>query len=400
MITKGSGFTSSISSLNVYWGDQDSKFTDYSPISTFTSLVSSDFEVDFAAYSFIPYEATKIWVEALSSSSASLGLASTGVEKYKEKQNLQHEFQVISDQQIETSSPCFYRRSKKTFQDIKTNSPKSEGIFVNGDIVDQYSSANYDSFYDSYTKVYGEDRSLLHVGIGNHEFIVQSETDYATADEATQTKRYNERLSLWEKKTGNASPYFYEVINGSYYIFLGTTKMPETLDGNTRADCVLGETQLNWLSTTLEEAGKTNNPIYLFSHGSLRDTVSGSLSSLGQTWYGYSLDEETKLRNIIKDYPQMMFFSSHSHWCFESQSPYVINDNYPSFFNTAAIGYLWQGKNGGEHYMNGSYENGGAQGLYVEVYDSQLVIKGRQFEASDTTSQYWYSGYQVVIPLK
>ena len=48
--------------------------------------------------------------------------------------------------------------------------------------------------------------------------------------------------------------------------------------------------------------------------------------------------------------------------------------------------------------MNGSYDNGGAQGLYVEVYDSQVVIKGRQFEASDKTSQYWFTGYQVVLP--
>ena len=398
LITKGTAFSSTISSLSLNWGDKDSSFTDYSAISTFTNMNSSDFQYDFTINTLIPMKATKIWVEAFDLSKASLGKASVGVEDYKENQNLLYEFQVISDNQVTTSSPAFYNRSKKTFEDIKKNSPRSSGIIVNGDIVDEYSSANYDSFFDSHTSVYGTDDYLLHIGLGNHEFIVQSETDYDTADEQTEKKRYEERLALWENKTGNTSPYFYEVINGSYFIYLGTTKMPQTLDGNGRADCVLGEKQLTWLEETVKKAGETGNPIYLFSHGSLRDTVSGSLTSLKQTWYGYSLEEETKIRNIIKDYKQLMFFSSHSHWCFESKDPYKISDNYPSFFNTAAIGYLWEGEGGGHSYMNGSYDNGGAQGLYVEVYDSQVVIKGRQFEASDKTSQYWFTGYQVVLP--
>ena len=42
----------------------------------------------------------------------------------------------------------------------------------------------------------------------------------------------------------------------------------------------------------------------------------------------------------------------------------------------------------------------GGQGLYVEVYEDQVHIKGRQFEASDETSKYWFSNYQVVVPIK
>lgn len=183
-------------------------------------------------------------------------------------------------------------------------------------------------------------------------------------------------------------------------MFLGTTEIPHELDGNTRADCTLGETQLNWLSGVLDEASKTNNPIYLFSHGSLRDTVSGSLTSLNQTWYGYTKEEETKLRSIIEKYDNLFFFSGHSHWSFESESPYMVNKGNPSYFNTGAVGYLWEGEGGGHSYNNGNYENGGGQGLYVEVYEDQVHIKGRQFEASDKTSKYWFSNYQVVVPIK
>ena len=189
------------------------------------------------------------------------------------------------------------------------------------------------------------------------------------------------------------------MINDSYFIYLGTTSIPKALDGNTRADATLGKEQIEWLKNTMEKAGKTNKPIYLFSHGSLRDTVSGSLSKLNQTWYGYTLDEENQIRNIIKDYPQTLFFSSHSHWSFESEQSYLISDNYPSFFNTAAVGYLWEGNGGGKHYKDGTYESGGAQGLYLEVYEDQIIIKGREFEDVDQTSKYWFSNYQVVLPL-
>ena len=48
---------------------------------------------------------------------------------------------------------------------------------------------------------------------------------------------------------------------------------------------------------------------------------------------------------------------------------------------------------------NGTYENGGAQGLYLEVYEDQIIIKGREFEDVDQTSKYWFSNYQVVLPL-
>ena len=77
----------------------------------------------------------------------------------------------------------------------------------------------------------------------------------------------------------------------------------------------------------------------------------------------------------------------------------MISDNYPSFFNTAAVGYLWEGNGGGKHYKDGTYESGGAQGLYLEVYEDQIIIKGREFEDVDQTSKYWFSNYQVVLPL-
>jgi len=402
IINKTDKFSSDVAKLVVSWGDKDSAFTNYSSIKDFTEMNASDFEVDFTANSLIPMDATKIWVEAFDSSNKSLSKGCVGVEEFKQIQTLKYEFQVISDQQVSVGTSAFYNRTVKTFEDIKEISPNSKVIVSNGDIVDEGKAANYDSFNGAFTGVFGENSFQKQlIGIGNHEFIIQSEDgNEASQNNAITSQRFTDRLNLWKEKTGNESQYFYEEIEGSYFIFLGTTEIPHTLSGNTRADCTLGDTQLNWLKDTMINAGKTNKPIYLFSHGSLRDTVSGSLSKLNQTWYGYTEDEEAKLRDIIKEYPQTLFFSSHSHWSFESEQPYLIGNDYPSFFNTAAIGYLWEGEGSGRHYNDKDYNNGGAQGLYIDVYDKQVVIKGRQFEATDDArSTYWCSCYQVVLPL-
>ncbi len=400
LIHKKDTFNPLIVNMMIKWGDQESAFDNYSVIKSFDELNAGEYEVDFGVNALIPMEATKLWVEGYDATGELIDLGCVSVEAYKQKSELLYEFQVISDVHISSNS-VFAKHSEKAFQDIKTISPNSLGIFVNGDIVDESNDDYYDIFYETYHKLFGNDQDqLLHVGIGNHEFIHLSENAYYQGlSEQDIQLEYQQRLALWEQKTGHDNPYFYEVIDGNYFIFLGTTAMPKILDGNTRADCTLGDEQLSWLKDVLVEADASGKPIYLFSHGSLRDTVSGSLTSLNQTWYGYQLDEENKLRDIIKDYPQIMMFSSHSHWSFESESPYLISDNYPAFFNTGSVGYLWEGTGGGQHYEGGTYENGGSQGLYIYVYEDQVIIKGRQFEASDMISQYWNSCYQVVIPL-
>ena len=58
------------------------------------------------------------------------------------------------------------------------------------------------------------------IGLGNHEFIIQSENGYYQGvSEEELNQRYETRLNLWKSKTGNTSQYFYEVINDSYFIY-------------------------------------------------------------------------------------------------------------------------------------------------------------------------------------
>lgn len=398
LVSKKKTIPQNVTKINLKWGDETSTLPDYNELISFDNVNASELEYDFMKNALIPEKATKLYLEAVDKDNVIVDKATLGFEKYKQKNELKYSFQVISDQQIKVGFNAFYRRSKKTFEDIKENSKDSIGIFVNGDVVDEALSENYKSFYESYNSVYSNKETPLYVGIGNHEFIRHNENgNYDGMSETDIQNKFNERLNLWKKETGHENQYFSIEKEDSKFIFLGTTRMPMALGGNTRADCYLGEKQLEWLSN--EVSSSANKKIFIMSHGSLRDTVSGSLSKYKQTWYGYSTEEENKIRDIIKNKKNVYFFSSHSHWCFESENPYLITENGPSFFNTAAIGYLWEGTGGGKHYKDGDYENGGAQGLYVEVNDKQIFIKGREFEDVDGTSKYWHTGFQTVLDL-
>jgi len=400
LIQKTPSFSSKIASLSLFWGDENGPLADYNALGSFTDIKGSEWEFHFAPHALIPSPAKKLWVIAYGSSSQMISQASLDFTSAKKSEQLHYRFEVISDPQVSTNFPAFYQHTVSSFSQIKTLDPTSEGIVINGDLVDEAREENYDSFFSAFSEAYGAEKPRLMIGLGNHEFIDQSEEgSYAGLSESELTSRYEKRLALWEKQTGNTSPFFSTMIGKSYALFLGTTALPKAIGGYTRADCSLNDAELSWFKETLASAHKTGEPIYVFSHGPLRDTVSGSLSALRQTWYGYSEENEQKLREAMAPYPEILFFSSHTHWCFESVQPYLVQSDAPSYFNTGAIAYLWQGEGAGESYQKGSYDKGGAQGLFVEVYDDQIWIKGYQFETLDAATHYHFSPYQVVINL-
>lgn len=382
-------------SLTVKWGDKNNSFDNYDPLFEVDVIKGSEYEYAFKEKSLIPVEANNLWIEVYDSSIL-IDSGSLDFNSYKSQLNLISQFSIISDTQVTPSFPSFYNRTVETFKDIKEVTPNSSGIVINGDIVDEFDDSNYDIFFDAYSKVYDDEKTPLYIGLGNHEFIDLSEdARYEGQSEEEIRANFNERLDLWKSKTGNDKQYYTFEKGNVKFIFLGTTRMPMELDGNTRADNYLGDEQIERLKKEINNS--LGKPIFIMSHGSLRDTVSGSLSSLNQTWYGFTEDEDNKIRQVISGKENILFFSSHSHWSFESINPYYIEDDGPYYFNTGAISYLWEGEGSGHHYKNGSYENGGAQGLYVDVFENQIHIKGRQFEDVDGTSKYRFSNYQVVI---
>lgn len=381
-----------IKNYKLYWGNDEGKLEDYTQLDSSISALASNVETTFPKNLAIPEEATKLYVDGTSRKGEILKTKVFDVSSYKSESNLLFEFPVISDQHVTEKNSNFYNKTVAAYKDIITTSPERSFIVSNGDIVDRATEEYYEAYQDAVEVAFEGESPNIYYTIGNHEYIPTTGSDYETYTDLAYKYTGVDKLN-------DGKPYYSFTKDNSYFIFLGTTSTPESLAGNDQCSENLGEEQIQWFSNQMEKASKTGNPIYVFSHAPLKDTVSGSLTEYGQTWYGFTDDEDSKVKNIIKNYPQTLLFSSHTHWCFESENPYYIDSDNVSYFNTAAVGYLWAGHNSGYIYDGTYSDTKGSQGLYVKVYNDYVEVKGRNFSDKEGVTS-WYSDYQVIIPNK
>ena len=139
---------------------------------------------------------------------------------------------------------------------------------------------------------------------------------------------------------------------------------------------------MEFLKAELEKAADGMQPIFVFLHQPLYNTVSGSLP--GQNWHG--VDRDAEMREIFKQYPQVVFFTGHTHWELDAKSVmYAGNGMDATMFNDAAVGYLWTDEDTGKE---------GSQGFYIEVYADKILVRGRDFVAGK-----WIPSAQFIVDL-
>ncbi|KWX83525.1 metallophosphoesterase [Paenibacillus riograndensis] len=283
-------------------------------------------------------------------------------------------FHIITDTHVPADPSHEYNLNfGRALQDLALHAQGSSGIMHIGDITDH-----------GFTEEYEEVHRILQL----HQAALP-EIRYTLGNPAVGLAHWESRLAMYTSRTGMTGPYPDHWIVCHHFIFLGTEEGLPTF-------CNLSEEQLRWLDRKLgERAAETRElgrqltdplqPIFLFLHQPLKDTVAGSLES--QEWYGVTQDKE--LRAILSKYPQTLLFTGHTHWELEvSNTMYPGNGETATMFNAASVAYLWT--NADEH-------KSGSQGYYVEVYSDKVLVRGRDF----TTGSWIESAqYEVVTPVK
>ena len=118
----------------------------------------------------------------------------------------------------------------------------------------------------------------------------------------------------------------------------------------------------------------------MFLHQGLIDTVAGTYEYQG--WHG--IDRAEEFAAILKDYPEVILFSGHSHWEMNSASNMKERDDkLPTIFNTASVAYLWSD-------AQATIE--GAQGYFVKVYKDKVLVLGRDFD-----NEQWLASAQYLV---
>ncbi|MGM9680848.1 MAG: metallophosphoesterase family protein [Eubacteriales bacterium] len=354
-------------SYAVYWGNSDGKLENYTAFAPVfcTGQVTA---YEMVANTLIPTEADRILVYSVKgkniSQTAATVMLPDGCNDY-DFGALLYEMQVVSDIHLNASQSHLHNvHFAAVLADIQMLSPNSIGLFINGDIADHGQVSEYRAFRQLIENA-GDSLPEVYCAIGNH--------DLAQGPYATQLANFTEY-----SEPCTDQPYADLWLNGVHFIFLGSEA--EGLNAQ------LSRTQLNWLKKALAENRNENRPIYVFLHQGLMDTVAGTFEYQG--WHG--VNQARQLAAILKDYPEVVLFSGHSHWEMDSlYSMKARDENLPTVFNTAATAYLWN-----DVAMSTNVGVEGSQGYYIKAYSDKLLVLGRDF-----VNGQWIASAQFVVQL-
>ncbi len=272
-------------------------------------------------------------------------------------------FPVISDVHIKKSGTADMNKFAAALDQLNQLAPRQDAFLVVGDLTDYGLVEEYDRFMSLYNeKVNPQAVSMM--TMGNHDYW----NGLSTID---AQKRFRE-------KTGMEALYYHKVVNGYHFIVLGTE------DGTTHG--YFSEQQIHWLGEQLKLAQQDDpkKPIFVLLHQHITGTVYGS-----DLW-GTKINIEL-LYSTLKEYPQVITFSGHSHYPLDD--PRSIHQKDFTSVGTSSVSYMEV--EGGK--IQGNLPPGYkelSQGLIVEVYNHKVILKRRDFHNNDWTGKDW----EVILP--
>jgi 3',5'-cyclic-AMP phosphodiesterase len=273
-------------------------------------------------------------------------------------------FPVISDVHVNEYNPAAQSKFRAALQDLYAVAPDADALIINGDLTTEGTEPQYDMLNAILAEV---PHAPVHTTMGNHEYY-KAWVDEQGAwnpdgfpNGETETMSINRYLA----KTGTESLYNDEWIGDYHFVFLGSEQYRQS-DPTNAEDAYLSETQLQWLEGKLAEGASSDKPIFVFLHQPLPYTLSGSSIPINNR----AVVQHERLMEILSQYPQVIFFSGHTHWSLNM--PTTIAKKRFTMFNTSTV---WDPLNASDTSI-GPNES---EGLYVEVYADKVVVKGRDF---------------------
>lgn len=273
-------------------------------------------------------------------------------------------FPMISDVHITKTNAQSHRKFVHALQDLEEVAPNYDVIIMNGDSISDGHADSYEKL-DELLAEHLQKESIC--AIGNHEFFQND------GNEASISRYLN--FANVEKV------YFERIIKGIPFIFLGSESWGP-IGAPTKDSAVLSDEQLDWLEKTLAKHATSSGPIFVCLHQPIPYMMAGT----DQIDYQQLIIQRDELVEILSNYPQVIYFSGHSHWDLKIPNTFLrkpfVMANTGSVYNT--WGFDEQGN-------EGVIDEAGSQGLLVEVYADKVIIKGRDFTKKQWIAEYTYT---------
>lgn len=261
----------------------------------------------------------------------------------KDADALVSSFAVVSDIHVETNHPESYTNFSNLLKGIKGGKDIDSVIYLGDNVMNGQLLENV-FFYMGVRAMMPAENNL--VIPGNHDM------GNGAGDYDRSYKDFIANNNLYFGKNLKTT-YYYEVINGCYMICLASEdKEAQTLEMN--------DEQLQWLEGVLKEAQAAGAPTFVFNHFPLR-----YLAERGNT----------ELADLLKKYDVDLYFHGHIHNDLGTDNFYtwggVDSINLPRATETT------------------EYEPG--DGLVVEVYENEVLVRGRDFIKGEWIEELVYT---------
>ncbi len=240
-------------------------------------------------------------------------------------------FAVVSDIHVETNNPTSFNNFKSVLEGIKGGENVDTVVYTGDNVMNGQLLENL-FFYLGVRGVMPAENNF--VVMGNHDIgngtgvYIDHKNNFIT----------NNRLYL-----GNnvGDGYYYRVVNGCYMIFLSI----EDLTVNTS---IMTQQQLDWFSGVLDEAKAQNAPIAVFNHHPINYLDGVPADSL---------------INLCKGYDKLIYVHGHIH-------DDLGEDN---FYNVDGVDCINLPR------CTETVDYAAGDGIVVEVYEDEIVVRGRDF---------------------
>ena len=267
-------------------------------------------------------------------------------------------FGVVSDIHIQSTNPVAQNKFARMLGDmVQLHVPN---LIINGDLGD-----GMPQDYDTLRSLISHQKSspAIFYTIGNHEFYKANHspiTNVWSPETFPNGETNDMALNRFNKLTGRDHVYYDKYLKGYHFIFLGSEKSAIS-NPNYGDRAYLSNDQLRWLESKLKEKYTLGKPIFVFLH---------------QPLIGYKstfdfIIQADRLREILKRFPEVIFFSGHIHR--ELGLPTTaLRDEFVMISSSSV--YLPRDS-------HGNFLPDKSEGLVIEVINKHVVIKGRNFMA-------------------
>lgn len=265
---------------------------------------------------------------------------------------------VISDLHIQAVPHRFNENVEKAMIELNEVNAYADALCIVGDMTESGKDGEY---MELKRLLSGSNHKQTYMVLGNH-------------DVRWLNGGYEEAYTRFLAQSSMPEAYFDQWIKGYHLIFLATSM-------DLKDAATLSQDQLRWLEEKLAES-IDQKPIFVFLHQSLLETSAGSYPVDGYNQsYPDGVIEGAQLKQILSNYPQAICLTGHTHAVVDHPRT-VCQKEATYYVNTGSVAYTIASEGYGE--------NEGSQGLCIDVYDTEVVIKGRDFNKKE-----WCNVWQI-----